>query len=89
MENEKFCQSCGMPMTEEDHFGKNTDGSKNDEYCCYCFPNGAFSDSAGTLEEMIELCAPHVVEAGLCPDTDSARKMLGESLPQLKRWKTA
>ena len=36
------CQSCGMPMTEASHFGKNADGSYNEDYCCHCYPNGAF-----------------------------------------------
>ena len=89
MEDSKFCQSCGMPMTEESVFGKNADNSKNEDYCCYCFPNGEFSNPNETLEEMIEACAPFLVEDGTCPDADSARKMLQEHLPTLKRWATA
>ena len=87
MENVKYCQSCSMPMTEDSHFGKNADGSKNEDYCCYCFPNGAFVNPNETLEEMIETCAPFMVEAGKCQDVDSARKMLAEYLPNFKRWK--
>jgi len=89
MENVIFCQSCSMPMSEDSQHGKNADGSKNEDYCCYCFPNGAFSDPAQTVGEMIELCVPHMVEAGACPDAESARKTLWEQLPKLKRWKTA
>jgi len=89
MENENFCQSCGMPMSEENMFGKNADGSKNDDYCCYCYPNGAFCNPAETMEGMIEICIPHVLEANVCPDADSARKMMQEFFPTLKRWKTA
>ena len=36
-----YCQSCGMPMTDNSHFGDNADGSKSKEYCCHCCPNGA------------------------------------------------
>jgi len=86
MENKEFCQSCGMPMPIEMR-GNNADGSKNEDYCRYCFPNGAFNSPNETLEEMIESCIPFVVEAGTCPDADSARKMLQEHLPMLKRWK--
>ena len=89
MENEKMCQSCGMPLKEESDFGKNADNTPNDEYCCHCFPNGTFPNPNETLEEMIETCVPFVVEAGECPDEASARKMLQEFLPTLKRWKTA
>ena len=28
----KICQSCGMPMQEE-QYGTETDGSRNDTYC--------------------------------------------------------
>ena len=36
MEKMKFCQSCGMPLTDE-VLGTNADGSKNEEYCMYCY----------------------------------------------------
>ena len=56
--NQRFCQSCGMPMGEtEELYGTNADGSKNEEYCKYCFENGAFT-FPGTMEEMIEICVP-------------------------------
>ena len=36
--NQKFCQCCGMPMGDTDElYGTNADGSKNEEYCKYCF----------------------------------------------------
>ena len=34
----KFCQSCGMPLSPE-VLGTNADGSKNEEYCIYCYKN--------------------------------------------------
>ena len=89
MENLIHCQSCGMPMTEDSHYGKNTDGSKNEDYCCHCYPDGAFTNPNETMEEMIESCVPYLVEDGVCSDNESARKMLSEFLPTLKRWKTA
>ena len=87
MQNEIHCQSCGMPMTEDTLFGKNADGSKNEDYCCYCYPNGAFSNPNETLEEMIESCIPFLVEDGRASDNQSARALLTEFLPTLKRWK--
>ena len=89
MENLIHCQSCGMPMSEAGHYGKNADGSKNEEYCCHCYPAGEFANPNETLEEMIENCIPFIVEGGVCPDNESARKMLAEFLPTLKRWKIA
>jgi hypothetical protein len=83
------CQSCGMPMTEESHFGKNTDGSKNEDYCCHCYPAGAFTNPNETMDEMIESCIPFMVEDGVhAKDEESARALLTEFLPTLKRWKT-
>jgi hypothetical protein len=61
MENQIFCQSCGMPMIEDAHFGKNADGSKNDDYCLHCYPNGAFPGEC-TMDEMIDICVPIIVE---------------------------
>ena len=37
----KFCQSCGMPLTDE-VLGTNADGSKNEDYCMYCYKDGKF-----------------------------------------------
>jgi len=39
---EKFCQSCGMPLTEE-AYGTEKDGSKNVEYCHYCYEVGSLN----------------------------------------------
>lgn len=81
--NQQICQSCGMPM-EEGLFGQNADGSRNEEYCKYCYPNGAFSKDE-TMEEMIESCIPFLVGKDF-PDEETARKVMEEELPKLKRW---
>ena len=33
---QKICQSCGMPI-DDSTFGKEADGSKNQDYCHYCY----------------------------------------------------
>ncbi len=86
--NEKFCESCGMPMGETNEmYGSNADGSKSSDYCKHCFENGKFTYDC-TMDEMIEICIPHIVEA--CPSTskDQARQMAKNFFPTLKRWKT-
>ncbi len=84
----KFCQSCGMPMAADgEMYGSNEDGSKNEDYCKYCFENGSFS-SESTMEEMIESCIPFTVEGGEMTE-EEARKMMQEFFPTLKRWKLA
>lgn len=91
MENMKICQSCGMPMSKPEEFGTNADGSKNEEYCCYCWVNGAFDGWCKdmTLEEMIENGIRFVIEAKAAETENEARAMLKESIPKLKRWAVA
>ena len=99
MEKEmKFCQSCGMPLTDE-VLGTNADGSKNEEYCMYCYKDGAFTGDF-TMEEMAEFCAQFFAEqSGKAERVDDFNKNTGQSLtrdeykqqllkyfPNLKRW---
>ncbi len=85
--NENFCQSCGMPMGPTvELYGTNLDGSKSNDYCKYCFEKGEFSFK-GTMEEMIEICIPHVLENNDDTNEETARKMMLEWFPTLKRWK--
>ena len=85
--NQKFCQCCGMPMGETDElYGTNADGSKNEDYCKYCFEKGAFTFQ-GTMEEMIEICVPHMAAANPDMDEEEARKRMLQWFPALKRWK--
>lgn len=36
---QKFCQSCGMPLTD-DYKGTNADGSRSEDYGAYCYKDG-------------------------------------------------
>ena len=84
---EKHCQSCGMPMGATDEmYGLNADGSKSEDYCEYCFENGKFKEDC-TMDEMIEMCVPHVASEDSGMSGDEARKMMQEFFPTLKRWK--
>jgi len=78
-------------MEGEVTFGTNADGSQNQDYCGYCFVNGAFQDSYETIEEMVTECAPMwVEESGVMYPTEAvAAAYLRALLPTLKRWKTA
>lgn len=81
----KICQSCGMPMQEEEHFGKNGDGTRNETYCCYCMKDGVLGEC--TLEEMIDICARLDVEDGRCKTLEEAKAAEGQYLATLDRWK--
>ena len=83
--NEKYCQSCGMPLKNAEDFGTNADGSKNEDYCSYCYEKGEFT-KACTLQEMIDMCVPIMVkEDGM--KEDEARKMMNELIPTLSFWR--
>lgn len=86
MERLIICQSCGMPLQQETDYGTNADGSKNEDYCCYCYQKGHFS-STESMEEMVESCIPHCLGGNPYNSEDEARKAMMEFFPQLKRWK--
>lgn len=90
MEKEmKFCQSCGMPLTDN-VLGTNADGSKNEDYCMYCYKDGKFLQDC-TMDEMIEHCSQFLDEVNKNmpkPMTkDEYKDMMRGFFPMLKRWK--
>lgn len=86
----RFCQSCGMPLTDE-ILGTNADGSKNEDYCIYCFKDGAFTGDF-TMEEMIDFCSQFVEQynkdSGQNLTQEEYKAMLRQYYPNLKRWST-
>lgn len=88
MENMVICQSCGMPLQQDGDFGTEKDGTKNADYCVYCYKDGAFTADM-TMDEMIAFCAEHAGEWGMNITKDDAIAMMQENFPKLKRWKTA
>lgn len=85
----KYCQSCGMPLRTQEEQGTNADGSKNEDYCCYCYQEGAFTVDC-TMDEMIEHCAQFVAEfnkdSGMSYTREEAVAMMKSYFPALKRW---
>jgi len=86
---ERFCESCGMPMGETNEmYGTESSGSKSADYCKYCYDNGAFTEPNITLDEMIELVTGMMVkDFGFSPE--DAKAQCYEGIPNLKRWKKA
>ncbi|MCQ2239780.1 MAG: zinc ribbon domain-containing protein [Bacteroidaceae bacterium] len=84
----KFCQSCGMPLTDE-ILGTNADGSKNEDYCIYCYKDGTFTGNF-TMEQMAEYCSMFVEEfnknTGQNLTTAQYKELLLQHFPNLKRW---
>ncbi|GKX27622.1 transcriptional regulator [Vallitalea longa] len=81
-----YCQSCGMPMEDSHLYGTNSDGSKNKDYCVYCYTDGNFIADC-SMEEMIDYCVPHMIKNNKNMSEDGARKIMNEFFPTLKRWK--
>jgi len=80
----KFCQSCGMPMSQDPQKGgTNLDGSINLKFCSYCYQNGDFT-FRGTAEEMKAFCKKIMIEKGT-PKFVAWLFTLGIS--RLERWK--
>lgn len=85
---ERYCQSCGMPLQNPADYGTEGDGSQSADYCSYCYEKGAFTQNC-TMEEMVELCLAPMVEAGSCQNEAEARAKMLQWFPTLKRWKSA
>ena len=80
-----------MPLTNE-VLGTNADGSKNEEYCIYCYKDGNFLQDC-TMDEMIEHCAQFVEEINkTLPQQITKEEYIGQMkmhFPHLKRWHKA
>ncbi len=86
----QLCQSCGMPIAEENICGTNANGSVNFEYCKFCYDKGEFMPPY-TMEGMINHCLKFIDEVNrfmpqpITPEQYS--DMLHKLLPRLKRWR--
>ncbi len=86
---EKYCQSCGMPMGETDElYGTEKDGSKSADYCQYCYKDGAFVSDI-TMEQMIDFCVQPMMENDPAMTEANARAIMKAVFPKLKRWQSA
>ena len=84
MNTENICQSCSMPLTNESLLGTEKDGSKNNEYCKYCYQNGSFVNPGMTVDEMSSFIEQKMKEMHI--DGEVINKTVN-ALPYLKRWK--
>lgn len=86
----QFCQSCGMPLTQDADCGCEADGRPNFDYCSYCYKEGAFTGDY-TMEGMAECCSQFVdhynKESGQRLTREAYKEMLLGFYPRLKRWR--
>ena len=79
------CQSCGMPMKKDPrNGGTNSDGSRNTEYCSYCYQGGAFtSPEIDTPQAMQTFCIGKMKEMVM---PGFVAWLFTRSIPRLRRW---
>ena len=80
----KICQSCSMPLSNEEDFGTMKSGSKSADYCVHCLKNGEFTQDI-TLEQAIAQCVEYADMAGATKE--EAVAYATNLFPTLKRWK--
>ncbi len=85
MENKKICQSCGMPLDTEAAKGTEKNGLKSNEYCKYCYKDGAFKNPKMNLEDMQNNVKNQMKKLEL---HEYAIQKAVNILPALKRWKS-
>ncbi len=78
------CQCCGMPLTEDDLISAEPDGTLNEDYCKWCYREGAFAYQS--MQQLIDACVP--IMTGQHPELteEQARSMMEAQLPRLKHW---
>ena len=74
-----------MPLDNPELLGTEKDGSKSQEYCKYCYQNGAFTKPGMTLKEMTSVVITQMEKINFDSKTID---MAVSSLPHLKRWRT-
>ncbi|HLA33753.1 MAG TPA: zinc ribbon domain-containing protein [Rhodocyclaceae bacterium] len=81
----KRCQSCGMPMKQDPQGGgDNADGTKNPDYCSYCYRQGAFVQPDFSARQMQDFCMEKLREMRMPKLVAWA---LTRGIPGLERWK--
>lgn len=80
MADEKFCESCGMPMKEAKEYGG---GDVNNKYCVYC------SDAEGNLKSFEEIFAgmKQFAISSLGVHEEEAEKIAKENMSKMPAWK--
>lgn len=82
------CQSCGLYFESTYDYGKNADGSVNEDYCIYCYNDGKFTSDM-KLEDMIETCVRITLASDEEITREKATELVTKVLPTLKRWNKA
>lgn len=79
-----FCQCCGMPLSEDSMISKEPDGNFNEDYCKWCYSEGAFTYK--TKESLLDYLVSHMPNPENQTETER-RKIYDGYLSELKYWR--
>ena len=82
--DDRICQSCCLPLNEEELVGTEANGEKNEDYCCYCYKNGVFTRPDATLETILDISAKVWAEKDPNITIEEAKVQLKKKMPTLK-----
>lgn len=84
-EKSVVCQSCSMPLMNEQDYGTESDETFSNIYCKYCYQQGNFTNPDATVESIAELGAKIVSDMYQIP-ADTAVNFVIEQVKVLYRW---
>ena len=79
-----ICQCCGMPLSEDDMISREPDGSYNEDYCKWCYTDGAFAYES--KDGLLEFLISHMPNPDNSPE-EVRKSQYDQYLSQLKHWK--
>ena len=79
-----ICQCCGMPLSEDDMISREPDGSYNEDYCKWCYTDGAFAYES--KDGLLDFLISHMPNPENAPE-EVRRSQYDLYLSQLKHWK--
>ena len=79
-----ICQCCGMPLNEDDMISREPDGSYNEDYCKWCYTDGAFAYES--KDGLLEFLISHMPNPDNTPE-EVRKSQYDQYLSQLKHWK--
>ena len=78
-----ICQCCGMPLSEDGMISRETDGSFNEDYCKWCYSEGAFVYTS--KDALLDFLLEHMPNPDNSDDA-ARREQFDGYLSQLKHW---
>lgn len=78
-----ICQCCGMPL-EDGITSREPDGSYNEDYCKWCYAEGAFAYQS--KDELLDFLLAHMPNSENIGEAER-RAQYDAHLSQLKHWK--